>query len=133
MTIFYTEIFHECERVKKPQFNFSSQNLNIERNFFKWWDGKVTKIWYDTYFSIELGRNTFKSNIEYATTYASIDTQINSVLKKKIILESSDKSSPIVLNYYGTRSFRVSRKKAKKGKGIENIFNFICSNIRRLA
>ena len=32
--------FHEW---KNPQFNFSSQDLSIERNFFKW-DGKVTKI-----------------------------------------------------------------------------------------
>ena len=30
---------------KNPQFNFSSQNLSIEHNFFKW-DGKVTEIWY---------------------------------------------------------------------------------------
>ena len=28
---------------KNPQFNFFSQNLSLERNFFKW-DGKVTKI-----------------------------------------------------------------------------------------
>ena len=28
---------------KNPQFNFSSQNLSIERNFFKW-DGKETEI-----------------------------------------------------------------------------------------
>ena len=32
-------------------FNFSTQNLSIESNFFKW-DGKVTKIWHN--FSIEL-------------------------------------------------------------------------------
>ena len=31
------------KRVKNPQFNFLSQNLSIERNFFKW-DGKETKI-----------------------------------------------------------------------------------------
>ena len=30
---------------KSTKFNFSSQNLRIECNFFKW-DGKVTKIWY---------------------------------------------------------------------------------------
>ena len=35
--------FHEWNEWKNPQFNFSSQDLSIERNFFKW-DGKVTKI-----------------------------------------------------------------------------------------
>ena len=33
---------HEWNEWKNPQFNFSSQNLSIERNFSKW-DGKVTK------------------------------------------------------------------------------------------
>ena len=36
----FVVFFHEW---KNPQLNFSSQNLSIERNFFKW-DGKVTKI-----------------------------------------------------------------------------------------
>ena len=35
--------FLEWNEWKNPQFNFSSQNLSIERNFFKW-DGKETKI-----------------------------------------------------------------------------------------
>ena len=35
--------FLEWNKWKNPQFNFSSQNLHIERNFFKW-DGKETKI-----------------------------------------------------------------------------------------
>ena len=35
--------FHEWNEWKNPQFNFSSQNLRIERNFFKW-DRKLTKI-----------------------------------------------------------------------------------------
>ena len=53
LVIFYTEIltgkvvlwcfFLEWNKWKNPQFNFSSQNLSIERNFFKW-DGKETKI-----------------------------------------------------------------------------------------
>ena len=33
------------KKIKNPQFNFSSQNLSIERNFFKWY-GKVTKWWH---------------------------------------------------------------------------------------
>ena len=37
--------FHEWNEWKKPQFNFSNQNLSLGRNFFKW-DGKVTKIWH---------------------------------------------------------------------------------------
>ena len=37
------KVFHEWNEWKKPQFNFSSQNISLERNFFKW-DGKVTKI-----------------------------------------------------------------------------------------
>ena len=36
-------VFSRVKLVKKPQFNFSSQNLSIERNFFKW-DGKENKI-----------------------------------------------------------------------------------------
>ena len=35
--------FHKWNEWKNPQFNFSSQDLSIERNYFKW-DGKVTKI-----------------------------------------------------------------------------------------
>ena len=35
--------FFEWNEWKNPQFNFASQNLSIERNFFKW-DGKETKI-----------------------------------------------------------------------------------------
>ena len=41
----FVVFFHEWNEWKNPQFNFSSQNLSIERNFFKW-DGKVTKIWH---------------------------------------------------------------------------------------
>ena len=33
----------EWNEWKNPHFNFSSQNLSIERNFFKW-DGKISKI-----------------------------------------------------------------------------------------
>ena len=40
----FVVFFHEWNEWKNPQFNFSSQNLSLERNFFKW-DGKVTKIW----------------------------------------------------------------------------------------
>ena len=52
LVISYTEIltgkfvlwsFFEWNERKTPQFNFSSQNLSIEHNFFKW-DGKETKI-----------------------------------------------------------------------------------------
>ena len=39
---YFVVFFHEW---KNPQFNFLSQNLSLERNFFKW-DGKVTKIWH---------------------------------------------------------------------------------------
>ena len=39
----FVMFFHEWNEWKNPQFNFSSQYLSIERNFFKW-DGKVTKI-----------------------------------------------------------------------------------------
>ena len=39
----FVVFFHEWNEWKNPQFNFSSQNLSIERNFFKW-DGKETKI-----------------------------------------------------------------------------------------
>ena len=35
--------FHERNECKNPQFNFSSQNISIERNFFKG-DGKEIKI-----------------------------------------------------------------------------------------
>ena len=44
IVIFYSEIltgkvvlwcFLRVKRVKNPQFNFSSQDLSIERNFFK--------------------------------------------------------------------------------------------------
>ena len=44
IVIFYTEIltgkvvlwcFSQVKRVKNPQFNFSSQNLSLECNFFK--------------------------------------------------------------------------------------------------
>ena len=41
IVIFYTEIL-TGKVWKNPQFNFSSQDLSIERNFFKW-DGKITK------------------------------------------------------------------------------------------
>ena len=34
-------LFYEWNEWKNSQFNFSSQNLSLERNFFKW-DGKVT-------------------------------------------------------------------------------------------
>ena len=40
----FVVFFHECNEWKNPKFNFSSQNLSIEHNFFKW-DEKVTKIW----------------------------------------------------------------------------------------
>ena len=52
LVISYTEIltgklvlwsFFEWNERKTPQFNFSSQNLSIEHNFFKW-DGNETKI-----------------------------------------------------------------------------------------
>ena len=53
IVIFYTEIlsvkvvlwcfFSSETSGKNPQSNFSSQNLSLERNFFKW-DGKETKI-----------------------------------------------------------------------------------------
>ena len=39
----FVVFFLEWNEWKNPQFNFSSQNLSLERNFFKW-DGKVTKI-----------------------------------------------------------------------------------------
>ena len=39
----FVVFFHEWNEWKNLQFNFSSQDLSIERNFFKW-DGKVTKI-----------------------------------------------------------------------------------------
>ena len=39
----FVVFFLEWNEWKNPQFNFSCQNLSIERNFFKW-DGKVTKI-----------------------------------------------------------------------------------------
>ena len=39
----FVEFFLEWNEWKNPQFNFSSQILSIERNFFKW-DGKETKI-----------------------------------------------------------------------------------------
>ena len=41
----FVVFFHEWNEWKNPQFNFLSQNLSLERNFFKW-DGKVTKIWH---------------------------------------------------------------------------------------
>ena len=41
----FVVFFLEWNEWKNPQFNFSSQNLSIEHNFFKW-DGKLTKIWY---------------------------------------------------------------------------------------
>ena len=36
-------LFHEWNKWKNPQFNFPSQDLSKEHNFFKW-DGKETKI-----------------------------------------------------------------------------------------
>ena len=39
----FVVFFLKWNEWKNPQFNFSSQNLSIERNFFKW-DGKETKI-----------------------------------------------------------------------------------------
>ena len=39
----FVVFFLEWNEWKNPQFNFSSQNLSIEHNFFKW-DGKETKI-----------------------------------------------------------------------------------------
>ena len=39
----FVVFFLEWNEWKNPQFNFSSQNLSIEPNFFKW-DGKETKI-----------------------------------------------------------------------------------------
>ena len=39
----FVMFFLEWNEWKNPQFNFSRQNLSIERNFFKW-DGKETKI-----------------------------------------------------------------------------------------
>ena len=39
----FVVFFLEWNEWKNPQFNFSSPNLSIERNFFKW-DGKETKI-----------------------------------------------------------------------------------------
>ena len=39
----FVVFFLEWNEWKNPQFNFLSQNLSIERNFFKW-DGKETKI-----------------------------------------------------------------------------------------
>ena len=41
----FVVFFLEWNEWKNPQFNFSCQNLSLERNFFKW-DGKVTKIWH---------------------------------------------------------------------------------------
>ena len=38
----FVVFFLEWKEWKNPQFNFSNQNLSIERNFFKW-DGKETK------------------------------------------------------------------------------------------
>ena len=40
----FVVFFLEWNVWKNPQFNFSGQNLSLERNFFKW-DGKVTKVW----------------------------------------------------------------------------------------
>ena len=58
IVIFYTEILMRKDVLwcfftskmsgKNPQFNFSRQNLSLERNFFKW-DGKVTKIMTPTF------------------------------------------------------------------------------------
>ena len=39
----FVVFLHEWNEWKKPQFNFLSQNLSIERHFFKW-DGNATKI-----------------------------------------------------------------------------------------
>ena len=39
----FVVFFLEWNEWKSPQFNFSSKNLSIELNFFKW-DGKETKI-----------------------------------------------------------------------------------------
>ena len=39
----FVVFFHEWNELKNPQFNFFSQDISIERNFFKW-GGKVTKI-----------------------------------------------------------------------------------------
>ena len=39
----FVVFFLEWNEWKNPQFNFLSQNLSIERNFFKW-DGKETKL-----------------------------------------------------------------------------------------
>ena len=43
--------FHEWNEGKNPQFNFSSENLSVQCNFFKW-DGKVTKIWHQLFHRI---------------------------------------------------------------------------------
>ena len=42
---YFVVFFQELNECKNLQFNFSSQNFSLERNFFKW-DGKVTKIWH---------------------------------------------------------------------------------------
>ena len=46
--------------MSETQINFLSQNLSIERNFFKW-DGKET----NTYFSIEFGKFNFLDYQEF--------------------------------------------------------------------
>ena len=61
--------FHEWNEWKNPQLNFSSQNLSIEHNCFKW-DGKLTKIWHnDTYFSHRIWKNIWPNIKLIGTIY----------------------------------------------------------------
>ena len=74
----FVGFFLEWKEWKNPQFNFSSQILGIERNFFKW-DGKENKIlhllfhriWKNLYLIfLKLPfKNINKYNIEVRQTY----------------------------------------------------------------
>ena len=64
----FVVFFHEWNEWKNPQFNFSSQDLSIERNFFKW-DGKVTKI------SHLLFHRIWKNNFPYFQMYHCPNSQ----------------------------------------------------------
>ena len=85
MVIFYTEIltgkvvlwcFFTSEW-KNPQFNFSSQDISIERNVFKW-DGKVTKI------SHLLFHRIWKNNIRTYVIY-TLSLILLIVIKRKLL------------------------------------------------
>ena len=104
----FVVFFHEWNEWKNPQFNFSSQNLSIECNFFKW-DGKETKISHPLFHRIrkKIFFNKFLEMLIFVKTMILFEKNWNSTILLYICRSNAQSLKSF---FFFTKDFQFYRR-----------------------